>query len=156
MQITKILFIITTSTVLLFASALADPGYSAPADGVHWGAVEAGQTEANTANMRNKIESGEWKVNETIGDEARTPLHWAAQHGQTVGLKILLEYGAAVNKQDNDGWTALHYTAANGGHLETIRILLQYGAGINIKTNAGQTPADLLNRTYKETLKLLK
>lgn len=47
-------------------------------------------------------------------DRARTPLHVAALHGQCDCAKFLLEQGADVNRQDEDGKTPLISAAFNG------------------------------------------
>ena len=52
-------------------------------------------------------------------------------------IKKLLEYGADVNKQDNDGDTAL--ICAFNQSYDIIEALLGAGANVNIKNKKGQT-----------------
>lgn len=55
-------------------------------------------------------------------------------------LSILVSGGSVdVNRQDDEGMTALHY-ASDRGHLYLVKTLLQYGANINIRCNEGNTP----------------
>ena len=156
MQITKILFTIIAGATLLFASALADNHRSADPDSVHWGAVEAGQNKSNEVRMRRKMETGEWQANARTGDDGETPLQWAAESGSNVGVKILLEYGAAVNMKDYKGWTALHYAAVGYTKDEILQDLIAHGANPNIKTDEGHTAAEFLTVKYRSSLEYLR
>ena len=49
----------------------------------------------------------------------------ASSHGQFFTCKILLECGAAINMQDNDGSTAL-MCGAEHGHADVVRLLLSH------------------------------
>lgn len=53
---------------------------------------------------------------------------------------LLLAAGAAVNAQDLDGWTPLHYAARNEFQAETlVRTLVAAGADIDKPDNRGRT-----------------
>ena len=52
-------------------------------------------------------------------------------------LKELIAAGADINKEDNDGETAL-MSAANEGHVECLKELIAAGADINKEDNDGQ------------------
>ena len=58
----------------------------------------------------------------------------ASENGHTETVSILLQNGAHVNIQNNDGWTPLMMASQNG-HTETVLILLQNGAHTNIQDN---------------------
>ncbi|XP_030844118.1 serine/threonine-protein phosphatase 6 regulatory ankyrin repeat subunit C-like [Strongylocentrotus purpuratus] len=47
-----------------------------------------------------------------------------------------LNQGAEVNKDDNDGWTALH-SAANKGHLDVVTELISQGADVDKASDKG-------------------
>lgn len=63
----------------------------------------------------------------------RTPLLWAAQNNCVETAILLLNDNAAVNHQDQDGATALHY-ACKSGHKEVVKVLLAHRANVNIPT----------------------
>jgi hypothetical protein len=52
---------------------------------------------------------------------------------------MLREYGADIDKADNDGRTPC-YIAAYNGHVDVIRLLHEYGADIEKADNDGRTP----------------
>ena len=64
------------------------------------------------------------------------PLHKAAQDGDMEAVRILLDNGADVNKQDDNGhgYIPLHW-AVFEGHLEIVRLFLDRGADINSHDN---------------------
>jgi ankyrin repeat protein len=74
---------------------------------------------------------------------------WAAQNGETSAAKILLEYGANLNAQNNDGETALH-SGCQGGYQEVVQILLNKHADRNILDNNGKTPLDLAKKKLNQ------
>jgi len=59
-------------------------------------------------------------------------------------LRTLLNAGAQVNHQDNDGMTALHW-AARGKSGQHFDLLLQYGADPNIRDRTGKLPIDYVS-----------
>ncbi|BBN02767.1 hypothetical protein MPTK1_2g17950 [Marchantia polymorpha subsp. ruderalis] len=79
-------------------------------------------------------------MNEEGGDEEGTlePIHVCAREGDIAGLNQQLESGTAVDLNDSDGRTALHW-AADRGHLHAVELLLAKGAQINSKDLEGQT-----------------
>ena len=64
-------------------------------------------------------------------------LHIAADYGHlNLGKTLISEYNVDVQVPDNDGWTALHYSAQNGSH-ELVQFFADIGININLKTNDG-------------------
>ena len=60
-----------------------------------------------------------------VFQHGQTALMLAVSHGRLETVKLLLQVGADVNIQDNDGSTAL-MCASEHGHLEIVRLLLQH------------------------------
>ncbi|OPZ84305.1 MAG: Ankyrin repeats (3 copies) [bacterium ADurb.Bin429] len=77
---------------------------------------------------------------------ANTPLHYAARHGLTEMVEVLLAYEANPNRPDNLGRTPLHAAAA-GGHAPVIEQLVAAGADVNARDCVfGMTPLHLAAR----------
>jgi ankyrin repeat protein len=55
---------------------------------------------------------------------------WAARYGHTETIKLLLEKGADVNRENRHGNTALLF-AAYEGSTEMVKLLLEAGANVN-------------------------
>ncbi|CAG5117599.1 unnamed protein product, partial [Candidula unifasciata] len=82
-----------------------------------------------------------------------TPLHVAAQSGNTGSLVALVDRGSDVNAKGFAGLTPLHMTAFNDHHT-TALTLLKYGADVTITDDHGLTPFDVAKtRKMKHTLK---
>ncbi|WP_300367269.1 ankyrin repeat domain-containing protein [Brachyspira sp.] len=72
------------------------------------------------------------------------PLHMAVVYDNINNIKYLVRnLKVDINAQDDDGWTALYYAAANN-KMEAYKLLLRLGANRNIKNNEGLKPADVL------------
>ncbi|KAK5642427.1 hypothetical protein RI129_008594 [Pyrocoelia pectoralis] len=71
-----------------------------------------------------------------------TALHVAAAKGYVKVMKLLLQCGADVDKQDVDGWTPLH-AAAHWGQKESAKILTEQFADMDNKNYVGQTAFDV-------------
>ena len=67
------------------------------------------------------------------------PLLEASLTGHIEIVRMLLEKGAQVDREDRQGVTPL-YGAAGKGHVEVARLLIQRGADINHSTKKGDTP----------------
>lgn len=91
----------------------------------------------NTAALKQLIESGaDLNVTEPMGGS--TPLISACLFGKTEMARLLIDAGADLNVQNNEGSTALH-TAAFFCHAEIVKMLLAKGADRTIKNKYGNT-----------------
>jgi ankyrin repeat protein len=77
-------------------------------------------------------------VNERDEGMEQTPLMRAAQVGDAAIAQALLNHGAAVNAQDDEGKTALMF-AAERGNTPMVRLLLDRGASLDTRTAEGAT-----------------
>jgi ankyrin repeat protein len=79
-------------------------------------------------------------ANANIADnqERLSPLHFAAESGNTQLAKELLDANAEVDARAKGGTTALHL-AAQQNHLETVRVILDAGANVNAADDNGVT-----------------
>lgn len=83
------------------------------------------------------------------------PLMYAAAHGDTEVVRILLDRGANVNIKDHGGDTAL-IEATPFGSEAVIRMLLEKGADVNAKEADGDTPLILATTSgYDNIVRLL-
>ncbi len=72
------------------------------------------------------------------GLEGRTVLHYAAGgvDDSAEAIKILVEWGADVNAQDDYLWTPLHEAALDNGHCDRrFAALKACGADVSLKTD---------------------
>jgi ankyrin repeat protein len=71
-----------------------------------------------------------------------TPLHVAAEKGESDKLETLIRAGADINARAANGQTALHI-AASSGQYGIISLLLDRKANPNVKDKQGTTPVQL-------------
>jgi ankyrin repeat protein len=84
------------------------------------------------------------------------PLHSAVAARQFAIVERLLQSGADINAQQQDGFTALH-AAAQNGQYEMVQLLIDYGADATVQTAAGKTAFDYaLEGGNPEILQLLQ
>jgi hypothetical protein len=72
----------------------------------------------------------------------KTPLHWAATHGQKDVAEWLVANKAEVNASDKDGWTPLHWAAVRGLR-DVVELLIANKADANAKTKNVRTALSL-------------
>ena len=74
--------------------------------------------------------------NEGSGMDVWNALMIAIQKGHSDIVKLLLENGAQVNLQDNNGICAL-MSASQKGHSDIVKLLLEYSAHVNVQDDDG-------------------
>ena len=79
---------------------------------------------------------GDVNCKKVIDGTDRNPLLTACCHGHVQIIKLLHEYGAQVDLQNNQGWTALMQASQNG-RCEVVRLLHEYGAQVDLQNNGG-------------------
>lgn len=106
--------------------------------------VKAPSTDIHTAILANDIDvvkqhiaaKSDINVKDPVGGSS--PLISACLFGKTEIAKLLIDAGAKLDFQNNDGSTALH-TAAFFCHPEIVKMLLANGANKNIRNKYEQT-----------------
>jgi ankyrin repeat protein len=75
------------------------------------------------------------------GAQGFTPLIWAARHGRTEAMAVLIDAGADVNRRDGwiNGWTPLLH-AIHHAQTGAVRLLIARGADVNAAAPCGLTP----------------
>ena len=96
----------------------------------------------------------------SVGQDALTPLYWAAQHDRQKIMNMLIEKGADTNKSIKDGSTPLH-NAVFKNHEKCVDILIKNGANVNVRKDyglGGRTPLNIAidNREVKIIQMLVK
>lgn len=94
----------------------------------------------NLDALKQHIAAGS-NINEKDPYGGSSPLISAALFGKTDAAKILMDAGADINFQNNDGSTALH-VAAFFCRPEIVKMLLDKKADKTIKNTYGSTPYD--------------
>ena len=103
----------------------------------HWTPVHCAARWGRTLFLEQLLRNGGIPVD--INDERRrTPLWYAAQHGQQETCSLLLKAGARRNVPDRNGWTALQ-AAARAGQTDICRQLVDNGAGADFRDKEGWT-----------------
>ena len=130
--------------------------------------VEPPKVDIHTAVITDNIEAlkqhiaAKSNLNEKDPLGGSSPLISASLFGKTAMAKMLIEAGADVNLQNNDGSTALH-TASFFCRPEIVKMLLDKGADKTIKNKYGQTayesvagPFAEVKNTYESLSKMLE
>ena len=71
-----------------------------------------------------------------------TPLHLASERGHVKTALVLIDHGASVMVQNEDGRTPLHL-ASRKGQVEVGRMLIERGADVTAQNANGETPLHL-------------
>jgi ankyrin repeat protein len=75
-------------------------------------------------------------------DRGQDPLYSATIKADTVAVKKALADGADINRQSDNGYTALMWTcswASRPGYFDVAKYLIKAGADVNISANDGST-----------------
>ena len=118
------------------------PAVSAPSVDLHTAVVLE-----DLEIIRQHIEAGS-DINVLEPSRASTPLITAAALGKTDAARVLIDAGADLDYQNNDGSTALH-TAAFFCYKEIVEALLEKGADKTLKNKAGRTPYEIVTMPFE-------
>ncbi|KAL9961602.1 hypothetical protein ACROYT_G030573 [Oculina patagonica] len=90
-------------------------------------------------------------VNVQRADEKVAPLPLAAYWNNYMASRILLEYGADKNIQNESGDTPL-LDSARAGHFTVSQLLIESGCNLNLQNNADKTPLYVAVENKREHL----
>jgi uncharacterized protein len=119
------------------------PGTETPAVDIHTAVVSD-----NKEAVKQHIAAGT-NINEKDPFGGSSPLISAALFGKTEIAKILIDAGADINFQNNEGSTALH-TAAFFCRPEIVKLLLDKKADKTIKNKYGATAYESVSTPYAD------
>lgn len=125
------------------SAATARPEASTPPVDIHTAVL----TE-NAAALKQHIQAGS-NLNEKDPYGGSSPLITASLFGKTAMAQTLLDAGADINFQNNDGSTALH-TAAFFCRPEIVKMLLDKGADKTIKNKFGVTAYESVTPPFEQ------
>ena len=75
--------------------------------------------------------------------EGTPPLIYASCFGHSEVVRELVDAGGMLDRQDVNGWTALHWAMTNR-HMLIAKLLLDHGARSDIASNSGGTARDFV------------
>ncbi|MEI9920714.1 MAG: ankyrin repeat domain-containing protein [Bacteroidota bacterium] len=117
--------------------------------------VKAPDVDIHTAVVTNNLEAlkqhiaAGTNINEKDPFGGSSPLISASVFGKPEAAKILIDAGADLNFQNNDGSTAL-LTSAFFCHPDIVKMLLDKGADKTIKNKYGQTAYDAVASPFPQ------
>jgi hypothetical protein len=74
-----------------------------------------------------------------VDNHGRTPLHVASIFDNYSAMRVLLESGAEIDRQDNEGVTALINTTRSRSLRSCLELLLAFGADVSLADGWGRT-----------------
>jgi uncharacterized protein len=117
--------------------------------------VKAPEVDIHTAVITDNLEAlkqhiaAKSNINEKDPFGGSSPLISASVFGKPEAAKILIDAGADINFQNNDGSTALH-TAAFFCNKEIVAMLLAKGADKTIKNSFGATAYESVSLPFAQ------
>lgn len=139
--VSAIKLLVICVTVLVFAVGCESKSGSVK-EGAHAQApdvdIHTAVLTGNKEALKQHIAAGS-NLNEKDPFGGSSPLISAALFDKIEEAKILLDAGADINFQNNDGATALH-TASFFCRTEIVKLLIERGADKTIKNKFGATP----------------
>lgn len=127
---------------VLAEEAIMNQDITAPSVSLHMAIIQ-GDNDA----VRQHLKAGT-DINLKEPTVGSTPLITASLFGNTEAAIILIDAGADINYQNNDGSTALH-TAAFFCNTDIVMYLLDHGADINIRNKSGSTALESVQAPFE-------
>jgi len=80
-----------------------------------------------------------WRKDPPLAATLGSPLHWAAEFGNSDAARLFISQGANVHATNAQGETPLHRAAMNDQDGVAL-VLIENGADVNAKDELGKTP----------------
>jgi ankyrin repeat protein len=74
-----------------------------------------------------------------VDDDGWTPLRSASPSGNELAMRVMVELGAEIDRQSNDGSTVLINVSCSDAQSSSVELLLALGADVNLVANDGRT-----------------
>ncbi|MBN3326190.1 MIB2 ligase, partial [Atractosteus spatula] len=139
----------------------------------HPGRLVIEAAHGSASKVRDLVQKYPDKVD--IKNQGKTALQVAAHQGHVEVVKVLLQANSSIEVKDEDGDTALHYTAfgnqaetarlllskalhiaVNKGFTEVVRVLSEHNADVNLQDSYGDTPLhDAIAKDFRNIIEIL-
>ncbi|KAI8140342.1 hypothetical protein BJV82DRAFT_623559 [Fennellomyces sp. T-0311] len=103
-----------------------------------WDAV----TQSHLADALRYLAQGAKVDYKNPDEQNQTALHKAVEQGDEIAVEFLLQWFSDVNQTDANGWSSLHYAAANN-NVRLVLALLKRHAKADARDNFDKAPLDL-------------
>ena len=90
--------------------------------------------ENDLKSIKSLLVESYMNLNYTDSVDGQTPLHKTCQTGNIAIAKLLIEYGACQNIQNNAGWFPMHL-ASYYGHMDIFFLLIKSAQTSSAKVN---------------------
>ena len=100
--------------------------------------------------LKDAIKKDKKNIDE-VGSFGWTPLHLAVFKGYTRCVEVLLAYGADVNKQAEDGRSAIFW-AVDSNRLEEMKLIMKKDVDYTLITRDRKTIFDIAKGTFAKEL----
>lgn len=98
-----------------------------------------------------EIPHGITQIQKNTAESKRSPLHHAANIGNSDAVKALLDNGADANQVNHNGVTALH-CASWHGHTSIVQLLCEAGANIHLTEPNGSTALQIAQLKHHDEI----
>jgi ankyrin repeat protein len=102
-----------------------------------WKTLFSAITKRDAAQVRRLLHSAPG-LERVVTSQRRSMLHIAAERGDVLSAKELLNSGADPNAKDTSDWTPLLEAAADG-HTDIVRVMVEHGGNVNSHDIHGRT-----------------
>lgn len=106
--------------------------------------------DSNYDNVESLLKDRSVDLN-SINDDGMTALHFAAEAGDGLTLRLLLDYGALVDAVDHQGNSPLHL-AVNKNSFAAAQELVDRGADISLVNVDNKIPFDLAHNNRMKSI----